>query len=143
MASRREQILQAVLALGAAALPGADVVRNQDKPARIGPGGRLIIRDGDPGEPEVDLSPLAYNYAHRIPLEVAHYEAPGVTREEALDDMLTALGAGVEADRTLGGLVDFLETAAPATDDTEVEGARSSRWADAALVAHYRTTSPL
>jgi hypothetical protein len=143
MTSRREQVLDAIKALVASALPNADVKRNLAKPERIPPGGLAIIRDGDPGEPEVILSPLIYVYTHRIPIELAAYETSSQTREQVLDSMLGAVGAVVASNRTLGGLCDFIEAEAPATEDVEATGARAGRWADAAIVAVYGTTDPL
>jgi hypothetical protein len=143
MTSRREQVLDALKALVVSALPNADVKRNLAKPERIPPGGLAIVRDGDPGEPEVILSPLIYIYTHRIPIEIAAYETSSETREQVLDGMLGAIGAAVVADRTLGGLCDFIEAEAPATEDIETTGARAGRWADVAIVAIYGTTDPL
>jgi len=143
VASRREQVLDAVKALIAAALPTAEVKRNLAKPERIPPGGLVIVRDGDPGEPDIFLSPLTHVYTHRIPIEVAAYETSSEMRERVLDQMLGAIGAAVVADRTLGGLCDFIETEAPATDDVETTGARAGRWADAAIIAVYGTADPL
>jgi hypothetical protein len=143
MTSRREQVLDAIKTLVAAALPNADVKRNLAKPERIPPGGLAIIRDGDPGEPEVILSPLIYVYTHRIPIELAAYETSSQTREQVLDNLLGAIGTAVVADRTLGGLCDFIEAEAPSTEDVETAGARPGRWADAAIVAVYGTTDPL
>jgi hypothetical protein len=143
MTSKREQVLDAVKALVATALPNADVKRNLAKAERIAPGGLVIVRDGEPGEPEVMLSPLTYVYTHRIPIEVAAYETALTPREQVLDEMLGAIGAAVAADRTLGGFCDFIEAEAPATDDVETAGARAGRWADAAIIAVYGTTDPL
>lgn len=138
--SRREEVLEAVKALISTALPHATVLRNREKPARPSPGGDVIIEDGEPGEPEIDLSPLTYNYSHRIPIFVGSYDS---APNEALDSLLAAVGAAVEADRTLGGLCDFVETEAPDSSDLEVTGAESGRAAAAALIAHYSTRSPL
>ena len=91
MASKRETVLAAVRALVAATLPNAQVKRNLAKAERIPPGGLVVIRDGDPGEPEVTLSPLSYLYSHRIPLEIAAHESAALSRERALDAMLTAI----------------------------------------------------
>jgi hypothetical protein len=143
MTSRREQVLDAIKALIVAALPNAEVKRNLAKPERIPPGGLAIIRDGDPGEPEVILSPLIYVYTHRIPIELAAYETSSQTREQVLDGMLGAIGTAVVSNRTLGGLCDFIEAEAPSTEDVEMTGARASRWADVAIVAVYGTTDPL
>jgi hypothetical protein len=143
MTSKREQVLEAVKVLVEAALPSADVKRNLAKADRIPPGGLVIVRDGEPGEPEVMLSPLTYVYTHRIPIEIAAYETASTPREQVLDEMLGTIGAAVVADRTLGGLCDFIEAEAPATDDIETAGARAGRWADAAIIAVYGTTDPL
>ncbi len=143
MASRREQVLDAIKTLVATALPSAEVKRNLDKPERIPPGGLVIIRDGDPGEPEVLLSPLTYVYAHRVPVEIAALASGMLTREQALDQMLSAIGAAVAADRTLGGLCDFIEPEAPTSDDLETAGAISGRWADTAIIANYAISNPL
>ncbi len=143
MASRREQILQQLLVVFTAARPNSDVKRNQDKPETIPPGGMVVIRDGDPGKPDVDLSPLAYIFDHRIPIEVGAFESGSMTREEVLDEILGDLGAAIAADRTLGGLCDFVQVEAATTDDIEVYGALSGRWADTAVIATYRTTDPL
>src|SRR5581483_9871957 len=143
MASRREEVLDAVRALIATALPAAKAERNAAKPESIPAGGLVIVRDGDPGDPEVTLSPLTYIYAHRIPIEIAVLAAAPLTREQALDQVLSAIGAAVEADRTLGGLCDFLEPEAPSTDDLEAGGTVAGRWADAVIVATYPTSNPL
>jgi hypothetical protein len=141
--SKREQVIAAIVALVAAALPAAKVERNAAKPERIPPGGLVIVRDGDPGEPEMLLSPLTYLYAHRVPIEIAARESATESREQVLDAMLAAIGAAVAADRTLGGLCEFIETEAPATADVEAAGAQAVRWADAAIVASYGTHDPL
>jgi hypothetical protein len=143
MASRREEVLDAIKSLIVGALPNVEVKRNLDKPERIPPGGLVIVRDGDPGEPEVLLSPLTYVYEHRVPIEIAAFASASLTREQVLDQMLVAIGAAVEADRTLGGLSDFIETEAPTSDDLETAGAISGRWADAAIIASYATANPL
>jgi hypothetical protein len=141
--SKRESVLAAVKSLIAASLPAAEVKRNQDKPERIPPGGIVIVRDGDPGDPEYTLSPLAYTYTHRIPLDVAAFASQTLTREQALDQMLIPIGEAIAADPTLGGLCDFAECEAPETDDLETEGARSGRWASTAVLATYTTSNPL
>lgn len=143
MSSKREQVLAAIEALVIAALPGAVVTRNQAKAIRIGAGGTVDISDGDPGEPEVDLSPLRYNYSHAVPLLFGTYESATLTPGEVLDAMQTAVGGAVEANRTLGGLVDWLETQAPDRGDLDIAGAESGAGSEAAVIAHYATSSPL
>jgi hypothetical protein len=137
MSSQRETVLAAVEALLVATLPGADVGRNRSFSTRIGVGGAVIMTDGDPGEPEVDLSPINYTYQHRIPLMFA---APDRSTLEAL---FASLRTAVEADRFLGGLCGWLETEAPQTDSLDGSGVEAQAEASAAVVAEYSTPSPL
>lgn len=142
MSSKREQVLDAIVVLVTAAVPEAKVERNLAKPERIPSGGLVIVRDGDPGEPEVLLSPLTYVFSHRIPIEIAVHQV-GDPREQVLDAILGRIGFEVAANRTLWGLCDFLEAEAPVTTDVETAGALPGRWADAAIVATYSTPDPL
>lgn len=144
--SHRLDVLKQIKRLIEAALPGAQVLGldgEEAAPARVPDGGRVILRTGDPGEAEMDLSPLRYNYEHRIPIEVAAYKSAGRTAEEALDDMLMAIDAAIIADRFLGGLCTYLDAMAPGTEDIFAEGATPLRGADLLLIASYTTASPL
>lgn len=144
--SKRLDVLKALKLLTAVAVPLAEVVAldgEEAAPARIPPNGRIVIRTGDPGEPEIDLSPLAYNWSHRIPIEFIAVETPTLTSEEALDAMLVRFGAAVAADRQLGGLCDWLGIAAPGTEDIYTEGAEPPRGAEIVLTATYVTDSEL
>jgi len=63
MPSPRETILAALHAR-LSALP-ATALRAEVLPERVPAEGLLIMRDGEPGEPELTLSPLAYHYQYR------------------------------------------------------------------------------
>ena len=67
MPTTRETILQALYAL--LQTQPAPVVRGEVLPERVPATGLLILRDGDPGEPAVTLSPLRYHYQHRAEIE--------------------------------------------------------------------------
>jgi hypothetical protein len=105
MPSKRETVLGAVKALVVAALSGAEVKRNLAKPERIPPGGLVVIRDGEPGEPDVTLSPVSYLYTHRIPVEIAAFESAALTREQVLDEMLAATAAYLFVHEGIGAAV--------------------------------------
>ena len=138
-----EQVIVALAALVEAALPLADVARNRAKPQSVDGNGTVIVRDGDPGDPEIDLSPLAYNYSHRIPLDLAIYGTADETAEARLDTLKTALAGAVMADRTLGGRCQFLDLQPGETGDLDAPGAVTGRWAEVVVVADYVTASPL
>ena len=139
MPTTRETVLTALQALlqPLAAL----VLRDDVLPERIPTAGLIILRDGQPGEPEMTLSPLRYHYQHRAELEVV--VQAGTARASAFDDLIAAIGAALEADRTLGGLCDWVEPEAPASVDLPVEGAASLKAAVITVVLHYTTTGPL
>lgn len=144
--SKRLDVLKALKSLIAVAVAPAEVVGldgDEAAPARVLQSGRVIVRSGDPGEPEVDLSPLAYNWSHRIPIELVAVAGMGVTAEEALDALLVRIGSALALDPTLGGLCDWVEAAAPATEDITNDGAAPPRGADLIITAIYVTSSPL
>ncbi len=143
MTSKREQVGAAIKSLVETAVPLALVTRNRTKPDEIPPVGAVDISDGDPGEPDVDLSPLSYNYSHRFGLLFGAVPTPGQTADQVLDALQSAVGAAVEADRTLGGLVEWLETTAPDRGDLDIAGAESGAASEAAIIAYYSTSSPL
>ena len=119
----------------------AIVLRDEVLPERIPPAGLIILRDGQPGEPEVTLSPLHYHYQHGAKLEVVVQAAK--ERATAFDTLIAAIGTTLESDRTLGGLCDWVEAEAPASVDMPVEGAASLKAAVITLNLHYTTTGPL
>ena len=119
----------------------APVLRGDVLPERIPPTGLINLRDGKPGEPEVTLSPLTYFYEHRAELEVVIQTGAG---RDALFDALTAdIGAALAADRTLGGLCDWVEAEAPEPVDLPIEGAAALKAAVITIVLHYATQDPL
>lgn len=141
--TKQFEVLLAVKALVAAALPAVEV-RGFDadttKPSRIGAGGCVIGHPGDPGDPEMDLSPPAWNYFHRIYLEVV---GPNGVGGAFLDAMLETLGQAIEADPFLGGLCSYFNAEAPDRNDRTSETVASTNWAVVPLTAEYSTSNPL
>ena len=119
----------------------ASVLRDEVLPERIPAAGLIILRDGQPGEPEVTLSPLRYHFQHRAELEVIVQGAND--RATAFDTLIAAIGTALAADRTLGGLCDWVEAEAPASVDLPVDGAVSLKAAVVTVVLHYTTADPL
>jgi len=139
MPTTRELVLAA---LNARLQPlAALVLRDEVLPERIPAAGLIILRDGQPGEPEVTLSPLRYHYQHRAELEVVVQAGAG--RASAFDSLIAAIGTALEADRTLGGLCDWVEPEAPASVDLPIEGAAALKAAVITVELHYSTSSPL
>jgi len=138
MPTSRETILTA-LHTRLSVLP-AIVLRGEVLPERVPALGLLILRDGEPGEPEVTLSPLSYHYQHRAEIEAV---VQGPDRDVIFDTLTASIGTALAADRTLGGLCEWIEAEAPQPVDLPVEGAASLKAAVIPVVLHYSTADPL
>ena len=140
MPSKRETILAALFAHLGNTMTVA-ITRNDPLPTRLPATGLAIMRDGDPGEPNVSMSPLRYHYEHVVEVE-AYFEA-ATGRDTGLDAVTAQIGAAIALDRTLGGLCDWIETGAPDTDDLALDGAESLKAAIVPLTLHYAVADPL
>jgi hypothetical protein len=88
MPTPRETILAALHAR-LSALP-ATALRGDVLPERLPAAGLLILRDGEPGEPEVTLSPLRYHYQHQAEIEAV---VQGAARDAAFDTLCASIGS--------------------------------------------------
>jgi hypothetical protein len=138
MPTTRETVLSALQVL--LQTQPAPVLRGEILPERVPAAGLLILRDGDPGEPAVTLSPLRYHYQHRAEVEAV---VQGASRDALFGVLAASVGAALSADRTLGGLCDWIEAEAPRPVDLPVEGAASLKAAMIPIVLHYATSDPL
>ena len=109
------------------------ILRDEVLPERIPAAGLIILRDGQPGEPEVTLSPLRYHYQHRAEIEAV---VQGSDRDAAFDTLIASIGTALAADRSLSGLCDWVEAEAPRPVDLPVEGAASLKAAVIPVVLH-------
>lgn len=120
---------------------GVDVRRNDPVPADIPPGGLIILRDGEPGEPLITMSPLSYEYQHRAVIEILVQRRTG--RDDRLDAIKAQIGQIIVADRTLGGLCDWIEAMAPEPTDIAPENAVAIKAAEIGVMLCYVTPDPL
>lgn len=139
MLTTRETILTALADL-LRTVPHVPVLRGEVLPERVPAAGLMILRDGDPGDPDMTLSPLRYHYQHRAEIEVV---VQIVDRDAAFDALCASIGTAIAADRTLGGLCDWVEPEAPVSVDLAIEGAAALKAAVIPIVLHYTTTGPL
>jgi len=138
MPTTRETILTALFARLSAL--SATTLRGDVLPERVPAAGLLILRDGEPGEPEVTLSPLRYHYQHRAEIEAV---VQGTDRDADFDALCVSVGAVFGNDRTLGGLCDWVEAEAPRPVDLPVEGAAALKAAVIPVILHYSAADPL
>lgn len=88
-----------------------------------------------------EVSPLRYHYQHRVELEVL--VQVGICRASVFDDLIAAVGAALDADRTLSDLCNWVEPEASASVDLPIEGAAALRATVITVVLDYTTPRPL
>jgi hypothetical protein len=140
MASKLETILLALLAK-LQTIPDATVARGEVLPTVVDANGLVILRDGEPGEPDVTISPLMYHYEHRAAVEI--FTTGTIDRDARFDVLRTQVGALIVADRTLGGLCDWIEAEAADPTDIPFDGADTVKAASIPVVLHFVTDNPL
>ncbi|QQR69237.1 MAG: acyl-CoA transferase [Alphaproteobacteria bacterium] len=138
----RETVLQALFEQ-LQTIVGPKVLRNDVLPEKVPAGGLLILRDGDPGEPETLLSPLSYYWEHHASLEVLVQAGEATQRDQIMDALFQNIADAVAADPTLGGLCDRATPLAADTSSVVVEGAGNVKAAIVPIELIYTTTSQL
>ena len=141
MPTVREQILCTLLAR-LETIPAATAKREAPLPETVPAGGLIILRDGDPGDPEVVLSPVTYLWEHQTEIEVILQRGQD-DDSAALDALLMAVGDALAADRSLGGLAEGLDWGAPKTSGLAIDGAAALRGATVPVTIHYASDDPL
>ncbi len=140
--SKREEALNALHALLKQALPDIDVFRNEMDDARIGDGYANLL-DGDPGEPEVYLSPRAYSFDHVADFIVIVEGREPADRDAKLDGILMNVGQAIDANPTLGGAVEYCQPGAPDAESEQIAGGTDQKAALIPITLTYTTSSPL
>jgi hypothetical protein len=142
-ASKAEQVLEGLKA-SLETVAGATVQRNSVLPEKIPAGGLIILRDGDPGEPEQALGGFGSTYyQHAVEIEVYVEEGDAAARDAAFDALLQQVGTTLEADPTLGGLVFGLTYGRPETSIEAVSGAPAIKSATLTVTIDYESDAPL
>ena len=143
MSSKTEQILNALTGR-LRTVPKAKVERNTAAPERIPTGGLIVLRDGDPGEPEQTLGGIGgVYYSHAVEIEVYVETGEAAARDAAFDALVRNIGAALDADPTLGGLAFGMTTARPGIDTEAVIGAPAIKTGTVDVIIEYESETPL
>ena len=144
--SQRENAVGALFAvLGQLSLgtSGTTVKRNAALPERIADHAMVILRDGEMGEAEVSLSPLTYHWLHQVAIELFVADPDPAARDARMDGLLTELASLIEADRTLGGVIEYAEIGPPKFDELAPDGTSGIKACLLPVVLHYSSSGPL
>ena len=143
MSTKTEQILTA-LTDRLRTVPKARVERNTAVPEKIPAGGLIVLRDGDPGEPEQALGGVgSVYYSHAVEIEVYVEAADAAKRDTAFDALVQEIGAALDANPNLGGLAFGMTTARPEIDTEAVAGAPAIKTGTIEVIVEYETATPL
>lgn len=144
MASVRETALCALQDALEAVAGRKVAARNSHIPEVITGEGLLVLRDGDPGEPEIDLGVIRYYYEHEALIDCVVQASSQATLNKQLDELLQDISTAIAADDTLAGTVDKALVGAPIDEeDTVWEGAEDLRGVIVPITLIYSTTNPL
>ena len=141
--SKPEQVLAAIKTL-LETVPSAKVERNTAVPEKIPTGGLIVLRDGNPGEPDTALGGFAgAYYSHDIEIELYIEEGDAAVRDAAFDALVQEIGTALESDPTLGGLAFGMTYGRPEIDTEGVTGAPAIKHGTITVTVEYETDSPL
>ena len=141
--SQRENAIGALFAVLGELSLGANVKRNAALPERVSDQAMAILRDGEMGEPEVSLSPLTYHWQHQVAIELFVADPDASARDARMDDLLVELATLIEADRTLGGVIEYAEIGPPKFDELAPDGTSGIKACLLPVVLHYGSSGPL
>ncbi len=143
MPSKPEQILEAIKTL-LMTVPGAKIERNTAVPEKIPTSGLIVLRDGDPGEPETALGGFGgVYYSHGIEIELYIEEGDATVRDATFDTLVQSIGTVLETDPTLGDLVFGMSCARPEINTEAVAGAPAIKTGTIIVTVEYETNSLL
>jgi len=141
--SKTEQVLDAINVL-LNTVPDAKVERNTAVPEKITTGGLIVLRDGDPGEPETALGGFGgVYYSHDIDVELYIEDGEATTRDAAFDTLVQSIGTALENDPLLSGLVFGMSYGRPEIATETVTGAAAIKTGTIIVTVEYETTSLL
>ena len=141
--SQRESAIGAMFGVLGQLSLGTVVKRNAALPERVSDHAMAILRDGEMGEPEVSLSPLTYHWQHQVVIELFVVDPDASARDARMDGLLSELATLIEADRTLGGVIEYAEIGAPKFDELAPDGSSGIKACLLPVVLYYSSSSPL
>ena len=141
--SQRENAIGALFAVLGQLSLGSTVKRNAALPERVTDQAMSILRDGEMGEPEVSLSPLTYHWQHQVAIELFVADPDASARDARMDGLLVELATLIEADRTLGGVIEYAEIGPPKFDELAPDGTGGIKACLLPVVLYYSSSGPL
>jgi len=122
----------------------AKIERNTALPEKIPAGGLIVLRDGNPGDPEQALGGFGgIYYSQDVEIEVYAEDGDAATRDTAFDTLLQQIGSVLDADPTLGGLAFGMTYGRPEVYTEAVAGAPAIKAGTIAVTIEFEVDSLL
>lgn len=126
-------------------LPTLVVQRGGPMPEAISDDGLVVVRDGSP---ELDGAPLGqigpWYWSHMVPVEIIVRAGDDALRDQRFDRIVGAIGAALDADTTLGGLIHGLDYGPPIEpEESPIDGASGFKHGLIEVVLDYETPTRL
>jgi len=138
------ELIMSELVEGMENIVDVTVERNTAVPEKIPTGGLIVLRDGDPGEPETTLGGFGgVYYSHGIEIELYIEQGDATVRDAAFDIFVQSIGTALEADSTLGGLAFGMSYGRPEINTESVSGAPAIKTGTITMIVEYETLSLL
>lgn len=142
--SKKEDVLNGIKDLISGVVDNTKVFRNLAIPETIPDNGLIIIRDGDPGEPDIPLGGFtnAY-YQHDAEIEILVGNATTTERDEVYNTLVEKIGEALDSNRTLSGLIFGMTFGQPSPSTEYIEGAPDLKIGILTVTLDYETTTAL
>jgi len=140
MPSKIETILAAIQSAINASTT-ATVERATALTVEVPPEGRIVLIDGQLEDMETTMSPLTYHVEHVAALEV--YVGDDGGKDAGFDALKLQIASALAADRTLGGLCDWVEGETPDTSNLALDGSAEMKSGIIPIRIFYATNDPL
>jgi len=139
MTTTSEDALNALLA-ALQTITGPQVDRDLDDPEFIPDAGIICLRDGVT-DYDISFSPITYHWKHEAEVEVIFSDPDGPTRRNGLQSLLAAVERAINADNTLGGVIDWGYIIKKEVADVQVPGGVPQRGAILTVLMLYNSNS--
>ncbi len=144
MTTKKEAVIAALYTVLSTDLSSVEVLKNAAEPQEIPNSGLVIVRDGDPGEPEPTLGgDRTVFYQHVAEIEIYVEDGNQASRDSAFDTIAAAIGTSLEGDLTLGSVIKGMTYSHPEVSTEPIEGGDDIKWGTIYLTMDYEASSPL
>lgn len=141
MTTKVETVLEALRVQIAAGVE-ADVTRNEPLPQEVPSEGWVNFNDGNPEQGDYIIG-VGYEVDHVVELDVIVQGVDFAARKAKRDVLLTAIGAAIRADHTLGGVVEFIEIGQPTAGPVSEVGTEDWLGTTVPVTLVYQSTDGL